>query len=607
MSLIRLSERVPPTGGLNADGFANILGRPALDPLTLVLREAGQNIWDARIRTPGAPPPRMRVRVRTLTREESETLRQAFSGGDARSAEPLAEDALSRHLAFGAAIRVLEICDFGTVGLSGGTDPTSEQGNFVRFFFDIGTPHTGGGDGGTYGYGRSSLYLAGKTRTILVDTQVHGGSALRRMMACRLGPAYVKPRLGGSQDRYTGRHFWGGHVQGSAVLPLDGEDARSLSAALGMPARGDADSGTSILIPWPDLPAVDTGRHIAGILLHNLWPKLVDVRGRPPMEIEVEVDGIPLPIPDPRRHPQYAPFAAALRLVRSRAAEIGVVAITVGRAHETTGHIAIEVTHAAPVPASPQSEDGAAEHDFALGVHHVALMRPSELVVRYQAYPGVAPDSQWGAVFMCSDEPAIRDAFAASEPPAHDDWVPDRLPDSDRTIVRVSLRRIRDQVERHFGVNHSPIRPDGIGIGASLAAAADRFAKEFLSGDGTGAVETGGAVGGGGGDRASLGQFRFDSIRIEDERTIARFVADCPAAAALSVKAVAWVMTGGRSGEAIPDDIEPPLVLRWNLPDGRWVSGSMCTLSQTGRYGVDVSFKGRYAIDIRHEAVEMSS
>ena len=92
MSLVRLSERVPPTGGLNADGFANILGRPAMDPLTLVLREAGQNIWDARIREPGASPPRMLVRVRTLGNDEHEAFRNALSNGDARSAEPLSGD-----------------------------------------------------------------------------------------------------------------------------------------------------------------------------------------------------------------------------------------------------------------------------------------------------------------------------------------------------------------------------------------------------------------------------------------------------------------------------------------------------------------------------------
>lgn len=609
MSLTRLSERVPPTGGLHADGFANILGRPALDPLTLVLREAGQNIWDARIRAPGAPPPRMLVRVRTLTDRESGEFRRAFANGDSRSAEPLVDDVLSHHLAIDAPIRVLEICDFGTEGLSGGVDPTSDQGNFVRFFFDIGIPHAGGGDGGTYGYGRSSLYLAGRTRTILVDTQVHSGtSGPRRVMACRLGAAYVRPRLGGSQNRYTGRHFWGGHVQGSKILPLEGEPARSLAASLGMPERDVGDSGTSILIPWPDLPDVDTGRHIATALLHNLWPKLVEVRGRRPMELAVEIDGASVPIPDPKRHHQYAPFAAALRLVRHPAPETGVVAITVGRPQVTTGHMAIAATHATPVPAQIPPDDGASEHEFTSGVNHVALMRPSELIVRYLSFPGVAPDTQWGAVFMCSNEPTVRDAFAASEPPAHDDWVPNRLPDSERTIVRVSLKRIREQVDRHFGVNQLAARRESGIVGASLAAAADKFSEEFLSGDGSGATEAGRSGGGGGrGNQAPLSPFRFDSIRLEHRKTIARFAADCPQSTDVSVRAIASVITGGRSGDTIPDDISPPLVLGWSQPDGTWLGGDKCPLNQSGRYGVDVAFEGRYAIDVRHEAVEATS
>lgn len=604
MSLVRLSERVPPTGGLNADGFANILGRPALDPVALVLREAAQNIWDARVRTTGAPPPRMLVRMRTLTPDQSVAFRRELSAGDARSAEPHDGNALAWHLASDAPIRVLEICDFGTMGLGGGADPTSEQGHFVRFFFDIGTPHEGGGDGGTYGYGRSSLYLASNARTILVDTQVFGDAGSRRMMACRLGPAYGKQRLGEKKIRYTGRHFWGGHVSGDVVRPLEGDVARSLSATLGMPARQPSESGTSVLIPWPMVSEVDTGRHLVGILLHNLWPKLVQSKGRRPMEIAVEVDGIAIPIPDPRTHPQYGPFAAALRLVRARTTEAGVVPIVVGRGRDTTGHLAIEVTHAAPVPAPPQSEDGSPEHDFARGVHHVALMRPSELVVRYQAFPGVASDSQWGAVFMCSDKPEIRDAFAASEPPAHDDWVPDRLPDSQEAIVRLSLRRVREQVERHFGVSQNPVHGGVGGAGTSLAAAADRFAHEFLSGDGTGAVEKGSIGGGGGGGGSPLQPFRFDSIRIEDGQTIARFVARCPMAVVLKVSARAIVMMGGRSDESLPDDVVPPEILGWILPDGRGVSGSTCEVRQAGDYRVDVSFKGRYAIDIRHDILE---
>lgn len=51
-------------------------------------------------------------------------------------------------------------------------------------------------------------------------------------------------------------------------------------------------------------------------------------------------------------------------------------------------------------------------------MHHVALMRPAELVVRYlEGRPAPDEDREWAGVFRCSDEPDIETAFANSEPP----------------------------------------------------------------------------------------------------------------------------------------------------------------------------------------------
>src|SRR5437660_11775651 len=44
------SEKYQPTGSISADGVRNQLGRPRLDRLTLLVREAVQNSWDARAR-----------------------------------------------------------------------------------------------------------------------------------------------------------------------------------------------------------------------------------------------------------------------------------------------------------------------------------------------------------------------------------------------------------------------------------------------------------------------------------------------------------------------------------------------------------------------------
>ena len=75
-------------------------------------------------------------------------------------------------------------------------------------------------------------------------------------------------------------------------------------------------------------------------------------------------------------------------------------------------------------------------------------MRPAELVVKYLEGPALPTDSvEYGGVFICDEE--VEEAFAAAEPPAHDDWIPDNLTGRDKTFVRVALRRIRDTVNEY--------------------------------------------------------------------------------------------------------------------------------------------------------------
>src|SRR3546814_13701295 len=109
--------------------------------------------------------PRMLVRIRTLDQRQAGVLQRLIESGDDCEDEPLETNALRECLARHDQVRVLEICDFGTTGLDGETDPQSAISRFVKFFFDFGNSHVDTGDGGTYGYGRSSLYLAGKSRT----------------------------------------------------------------------------------------------------------------------------------------------------------------------------------------------------------------------------------------------------------------------------------------------------------------------------------------------------------------------------------------------------------------------------------------------------------
>ena len=86
-------------------------------------------------------------------------------------------------------------------------------------------------------------------------------------------------------------------------------------------------------------------------------------------------------------------------------------------------------------------------------------MRPVELVVKY--LEGAAlPDErlEWGGVFIASSEDDVERAFADSEPPAHDDWVPDSLSvRSAKTFVNVALRELNSHA---FEMGGSPLGQD---------------------------------------------------------------------------------------------------------------------------------------------------
>src|SRR5262245_24184608 len=105
------SEVFPPTGTIAAEGARKTLGRPRLDPLTVLVRETAQNSGDAR--REGCPTILMRFETRELTATQS-----AFLRGNLLSQRPrMAElDALLKST---KPIRILSVSDHGTLGLGG--------------------------------------------------------------------------------------------------------------------------------------------------------------------------------------------------------------------------------------------------------------------------------------------------------------------------------------------------------------------------------------------------------------------------------------------------------------------------------------------------------
>lgn len=600
--LERLSERVGTTGSIQGEGIANLLGRPPFDPLTLVLRESGQNIWDARERTESSVQgtPRMLVRLRTLDQKQAGVLQRLIESGNDSEDEPYDNNVLRKCLTGQSPVRVLEICDFGTIGLDGETDPQSAVSRFVKFFFDFGNSHVESGDGGTYGYGRSSLYLAGKPRTILVDTLIAGNE--RRFMGARIGNSYQR-EINGRSVRFTGRHFWGKVSNDRGVEPVRDKAAAGLANALGMPSRSNGQTGTTILIPWVELARIDSGERIARILLHNLWPKMVTKQGPHAMRIEVEEEGTLISIPDPTQHPVYSLFATALLTVRTRDTARGALPMVVYRT-KVTGHLAFAESAKRPQVESIIDVGAQPERIFdGRAVRHVALMRPSELVVRYVEFPGMREESDWAGVFLSSDDDACVRAFASSEPPAHDDWVPDRLKGLDATLVRVTTRkRIPEAVREKFGVTPVGELPIA-GVEASMAAAADRFSERFIFGDGSAPAEDTGGSGGGGGGGSSFKAPSFARLRAEGDRRFALFkTALGKNTPSIELRGIAEVE--GADKDDLPSGMQAPCVVAWLSPNGVRTAGDTCLLYQPGEYQMEVEFRGDYAINVHCEPVE---
>jgi hypothetical protein len=594
----------------------NVLGRPHLDSVELVIREAAQNAWDAR-RRPDADvampvPPAFSVRIRTLTGAQESAFRELFRD-PALDTEAATTNELRKQLANQSRIRVLEVCDFCTSGLIGPLDQhvSVPRGldKFRNFFFDIGVAHFSSNDGGTYGFGRSALYLAGHARTIVVDSLVSVAKGVdHRFMACRVGHPYEKRSFNGSVTRFTGRHFWGVPTGDGGVGPLIGDAATAFADVLGMPSRDANRTGTSIMIPWPayedDQNRLD-GRSLWERLLRHLWPKMVSGTGPLAMHLSVEDEGCAVPAPAIDLHPVYGIFASALLVAREGTASVGARRIQLQRPQVVTGSLGLEVGPPASAQPRDDHENGSDSIEcFADGVHHVALMRPGELVVKYLDVPNARHDGrQWAGVFICDNDRDIREAFAMSEPPAHDDWAPDRLNDKHarRLVHQTVTKYIPETVRAAFGVNvpNSEVSEDL----TSLAAAADAFADAFLSGGGTAPAPQGTSVsrGKGGGQRGlRISRPTLTRLDMDGSDRVATYqfhVSGVPQAGLTIRPSASVVMDGGGLTDA-PIGFQAPEILGWRLSDQDGRKKGAIKLSGDADVLIDVAFRGEYALAV---------
>ena len=420
------SEKYASTGNIG-DNFRRLLGTPSLDPLQTVIREAVQNIADAALPPSG---PEMLIRLRRLTRGQRGILHShvlSTNPPDPGSRE-LFDAMRSRN-----ALTVMEICDFGTKGLGGPTRSdripvADDTTDFIDFLRNIGTARDTDQGGGTYGFGKVALYRASRSSTIVVDTLPQGaGPRARRLIGCHVGRSFERPD-GGYRARFTGRHWWGvPDPKDGIVDPATGRAARELALALGFPARSGGRSGTSIMILDFDSGEEDlqsVGRRVVEGLLWNFWPRMMhDAPAAKRFACRVEVDGSPLEVPLPENFPPLDLYSKAMRAARAGTGN-DVRLLSSERPVRRLGTLAVE-----PGQRAPRRPLVSENSLFPAASHQIALMRPVELVVKY--LEGTAlPDErlEWAGVFVASSDEEVERAFSDSEPPAHDDWIPDGFP-----------------------------------------------------------------------------------------------------------------------------------------------------------------------------------
>jgi hypothetical protein len=417
-----------------------------MDLPTLLVRETVQNSWDAAQHT-DVRPINYRLDGWTMTGPELEALRSVVFSDRSVPSLPLAgvleEDR----------VPVLVISDRGTTGLGGTTRAdivTSEPSDFADFVRNVGQPPDKDQGGGTYGYGKAVLFLASKAFTIVAYTRcVTCGKAESRLIAIGLGEPFSRPEED-VERLYTGRHWWGKCDPEAGVEPVVDADADAIASLIGLPGFPGDSYGTSIMIVGAEFGELDfrsAMEQMREAILWHCWPKMVEPSGQSPaIEFSLTMEGEELPLGSPLDHPDLRGFVQAY-FAASGTGTQGVLTARVEeiRSQSPKRHLGqLGVVQYIRDQRLPDSTPG---RPFTGPPHHVALMRGPRLVVKYLAGPDApVPGVAWAGAFVADH--AVDRAFAAAEPPTHDDWTPDILPRShEKVFVNVGLRNIRESVK----------------------------------------------------------------------------------------------------------------------------------------------------------------
>ena len=565
------SEPVAATGSAKAEGVRKQLGRPRLDPLTVLVRESAQNSLDATDIAGGGV--RYGIHLSQLEDEQLGQWQSVLCPGP-----PAADLGVEELFAEGSPV-IATISDRGTQGLGGPlhADEALEPGaDFVNLLRNIGEPRDQKFRGGTYGFGKGALFTTSTIGTILVRTRCRWQDRLQsRLIAASLGTTFQLDRRA-----YTGRHWWG-RVLDDVPDPVLDDAADDLADQLGLPPMPPDTLGTDIVIVGANLGTVlgdddevrprtvrQAAVYLASAMMWNLWPLMLpDAAGNSRMSCRVSADGIDIPVPNPFDEPWIRPFVDAYQ-----ALEQAPTLIRRKRPATVLGRFAVRAG-IAPIHAS----DASMAAPFSGPAHHCARMRAPRLIVDYFPGPRLADDAvQYGAVFLA--EPEHDRVFADAEPPTHDAWVPNELTGNDASIVRRAEAELRMELDTYVEQQTDDIA--GASAQPPLGALSSRLSALIPTASGPGADGRKGTHRPGG--RAAAAAWITQAPRLVRLDGVPRIVAAFqvrPATGKITVRVVTSVAIDVGTESEPPVGAEVPTVLELRDATNRIVLGDTVTLS----------------------------
>jgi len=294
--------------------------------------------------------------------------------------------------------------------------------------------------GGSYGFGKSVYSGSSDIRTVVAysvfsdENSPEGENA--RLMACSYFQGHSYDDL-----HYTGRAWYGkDDPQSGMVLPATDEEAHEIAASLGIPVRGQHDTGTSVLVLGCSAP-VDKLRD--GVEKY-WWPRLHDGE----LEVSFFEEGDKASPPRPKLRKEIRGFMDAYDVLCNRADPDP----STQEKHEFNRYKDNKLgVYTFSVIQDWEPTDSELDSDY---VNSVALIRGPRMVVEYWkiGYSGREPCC---GVFV--SHPEIERILKLSEPSSHDEWDPSssRLEPDESDVVERLRKRIRDYF-RQFQRNVTP-------------------------------------------------------------------------------------------------------------------------------------------------------